>query len=56
VTEISRSAALWSSISLKSLAEPNSASFCVTLQALAKRAAAIVIIVGRGKEPLVTVD
>jgi hypothetical protein len=56
VTEINRNAALCNSISLKSLAEPYSASFCVTRQARAKRAAAMVIIVGRGRELLVTID
>ena len=56
VTHINRDAALCSSMSLTSLAEPHAASFCVTLHALAKRAAAIVIIVGCGKEPPVTID
>jgi hypothetical protein len=56
VTEINRNAALCSSISLKSLAEPYCASFCITFHALAKRAAAIVIIVGRGRVLPVTID
>jgi hypothetical protein len=52
VTDLNRNAALCSSISLNSLAEPYSASFCMALHALAKREAAMVIVRGLGREPL----